>query len=236
MLKEGELYFNDNTSLNLNLFLENYPSIPISNEEYEEVRVEGRSGSLYINKGTYEDKKIPFTFTILSPRIDIDFERVYIWLTEIEDNRLIFSRNDRCYRVKKVLFSDLEKEFRSIGQFEVTFICEPFMQDLEPAIYEISSSGFKFNYEGNAPSEPLIKIYGNGNIQLTINNETMQIKNVTNYVEIDSKLMQVRNTDGTSKDNDTLGDFILFAKGENSINYTGAITKIIVEYTTQYKC
>lgn len=236
MLREGELYFNNNTSLNLNLFLENYPSIPINNEEYEEVRVEGRNGGLYINKGTYEDKKIPFTFTILSPQIDIDFERVYTWLTEIEDNKLIFGRQDRCYRVKKVLFSNLEKEFRSIGQFDVTFVCEPFMQDLEPIIHEISSSGFKFNYEGNASSEPLIKIYGNGNIQLTINNETMQIKNVANYVEIDSKLMQVRNADGTSKDNDTLGDFILFAKGENSINYTGAVTKMIVEYITQYKC
>ena len=86
MLKEGELYFNGNRSLNLNLYLEKYPSIPITNEEYEEIQVEGRSGSLIINKGTYPDKKITFTFTILSPQIDIDFERIYEWLTEIEDN------------------------------------------------------------------------------------------------------------------------------------------------------
>jgi predicted phage tail component-like protein len=235
MLKEGELYFNNSTSLDLNLFLEDYPSIPISNEEYEEVQVEGRNGSLYINKGTYEDKKIPFTFTILSSQIDIDFEKVYTWLTEIQDNRLIFGRQDRCYRVKKVLFSNLKKEFRSIGQFEIIFICEPFMQNLEPTSYEISSSGFKFNYEGNAPSEPYLKVYGNGNIQLTINGETMQINNVSNYVEIDSNLLQVRNLDGTSKDNDTLGDFSLFSKGENTISYIGTVTKIIVEYISKYK-
>ena len=77
MLKEGEIYFNNNISLNLNLYLENYPSIPIANEEYEEIPIEGRSGNLIINKGTYLDKKIPFTFTILSPRIEIDFEKVY---------------------------------------------------------------------------------------------------------------------------------------------------------------
>lgn len=35
MLKEGEIYFNNNVSLSLNLFLEDYPSIPIANEEYE---------------------------------------------------------------------------------------------------------------------------------------------------------------------------------------------------------
>lgn len=235
MLKEGELYFNNNTNFNFNLFLENYPSIPISNEEYEEVRVEGRSGSLYINKGTYEDKKIPFTFTILSERIDIDFDRVYEWLTDIEDNRLLFGRYDRCYKVKKVIFGDLKKEFRTIGEFTVTFICEPFSCDLDVVTHEITSNNFNFNYEGNAPSEPLIKIYGSGNIQVTINGETMAINNVTDYVEVDSKLLQVRNLDGTSKDNDTLGDFILFAKGENIITYTGNVTKMIVEYTTKYK-
>lgn len=236
MLKEGELYFNGNRSLNLNLFLENYPSIPIANEEYEEVLVEGRNGKLIINKGTYPDKKIPFTFTILSPRIEIDFERVYEWLTEIEDNRLIFGRRDRCYKVKKVIFGDIQKEFRSIGEFDVTFLCEPFLQDLDKTTNEITTSGFKINYDGNAPGDTLIKVYGSGNIQLTINGETMQINNVTDYVEIDSDLLQVRNQDGTSKDDDTLGDFILFTKGENVISYTGTVAKVVVEYTTKYKC
>lgn len=236
MLKEGELYFNRDRSLSLNLFLENYPSIPIANEEYEEQPVEGRSGNLIINKGTYPDKKIPFTFTILSPRIDIDFEKVYEWLTEIEDNRLIFGRGDRCYKVKKVIFGNIQKEFRSIGEFDVIFLCEPFTQDLTKTTHEITKSGFKINYMGNAPGDTLIKVYGSGNIQLTINGETMQINNVNNYIEIDSDLLQVRNQDGTSKDNDTLGDFVLLEKGENTISYTGSVTKIIIEYTTKYKC
>lgn len=236
MLNEGEIYFNTERSLYLNLYLENYPSIPIANEEYEEQPVEGRSGHLIINKGTYPDKKIPFTFTILSPQIEIDFERVYEWLTEIEDNRLIFGRNDRCYKVKKVIFGNIQKEFRTIGEFDVTFLCEPFTQDLEKTVHEITSSGFKINYTGNAPGDTLIKVYGTGNIQLTINGETMQINNVNNYVEIDSYVLQVRNQDGTSKDNDALGDFVLFTKGINTISYTGNVTKVVVEYITKYKC
>lgn len=236
MLQEGELYFNGDRSLGLNLYLEKYPSIPIANEEYEEQPVEGRSGNLIINKGTYPDKKIPFTFTILSPIIEIDFERVYEWLTEIEDNRLIFGRNDRCYKVKKVIFGNIQKEFRSIGEFKVTFLCEPFKCDLEPTVIEITSSDFEFYYNGNAPGDTLIKVYGNGNIQLTINGETMQINNVVNYVEIDSNLMQVRNQDGTSKDDDTLGDFIMLEKGGNTISYVGAVTKLVLEYTIKYKC
>lgn len=235
MLKEGDIYFNGNRSLSMNLFLEEYPSIPISTEDYEEVEVDGRSGNLIINKGTYPDKKIPFTFTILSPQIEVDFERVYEWLTEIEDNRLVFGREDRCYRVKKVIFGNIQKEFKSIGEFNVTFLCEPFSEDLTPITNEIISNNFKIYYSGNAPGDTLIKIYGSGNIQLTINGETMQIKNVSSYVEIDSYLMQVRNQDKTSKDRDTLGDFTLLEKGENTISYTGTVTKIVIEYTTKYK-
>ncbi|ADL53208.1 phage tail domain-containing protein [Clostridium cellulovorans] len=235
MIKEGEIYFNNRTSLGMNLFLEEYPSIPIANEEYEEMKVEGRNGSLYVNKGTYSDRKISFNFTILSDQIEIDFDEVYKWLTEINDNRLVVGRKDKCFIVKKIIFGDLSKEFRTIGGFNIDFVCEPFRSDLQPTIYAITSSGFKFNYKGNAEAEPLFKVYGNGNVQLTVNGDTMQINSISSYVEIDSKLMQVRNQNGTSKDNDVLGDFPLFGYGQNTINYTGSITKIIVEYATKYK-
>ncbi|WP_195264093.1 distal tail protein Dit [Clostridium sp. 1001275B_160808_H3] len=235
MLKEGEIYFNGNKSLDLNLYLETSPYIPTTNAEYEEVLVEGRSGKLIVNKGTYPDKKITFTFTILSSQIDMDLERIYEWLTEIEDNRLIFDREDRCYKVKNVIFGYMNKKFENIAAVDITFLCEPFSQDLNKTIHEITSSGYKIYYNGNAPGDTLIKIYGAGNIQLTINGETMQINNIIDYVEIDSDLLQVRNEDGTSKD-DTLGDFILLEKGENIISYTGSVTKIVLEYTTKYKC
>jgi predicted phage tail component-like protein len=235
VLKEGEIYFNGNKSLDLNLYLETSPYIPTTNAEYEEVLVEGRSGKLIVNKGTYPDKKITFTFTILSSQIDMDLERIYEWLTEIEDNRLIFDREDRCYKVKNVIFGYMNKKFENIAAVDITFLCEPFSQDLNKTIHEITSSGYKIYYNGNAPGDTLIKIYGAGNIQLTINGETMQINNIIDYVEIDSDLLQVRNEDGTSKD-DTLGDFILLEKGENIISYTGSVTKIVLEYTTKYKC
>ena len=235
ILKEGEVYFNNDTSLNLNLFLEKYPSIPISNEEYEEVPVEGRSGTLFINKGTYPNVVVPFVFTLRSEDFEIDFDKVYEWLLEIDDNRLVFGRIDRCYIVKKVLFGDLQKEFRNIGEFNVNFVFEPFKSDLQKTIYTIISSNFTFEYYGNAPAESLIKIYGNGNIQITINGETMQISNVVDYAEIDSDLLEVRNLDTTSKDDDTLGDYAMFEKGTNTISYIGSITKIIIEYTTKYR-
>lgn len=235
ILKPGEVYFNNRMSLDLNLRLENHPIISTVNEEYEEIKVEGRNGSLYENKGTFPDREVPLTFTLVSKELALDFDEIMEWLTYIEDNRLMYNRIDKTLRVKKILTDNLSPEFVSFGEIPITFICEPFLTDLEPTIYTITSNNFSFEYYGNASADSLIKVYGSGNIQLTINGETMQINSVSSYFEIDSDLLQVRNADGTSKDGDTIGDFVMFEKGINTIAYTGSVTKIVVEYTTKYK-
>ena len=73
MIREGELIFNNNSSLSMNLYLENYPLIPLSSEDYEVIKVEGRNGDLIINKGTFPDKNIKFTFTMHQKRKVIRF-------------------------------------------------------------------------------------------------------------------------------------------------------------------
>ena len=39
LIQEGEIKFNHQSSLEMNLRLESYPSVPIASEEYEEVAV-----------------------------------------------------------------------------------------------------------------------------------------------------------------------------------------------------
>ena len=117
-MKEGEIFFNGFSSLELNMKLTDYPSIPMTNEEYEEVIIEGRNGSFYVNKGTYPDKKITFIFTKSSNKLGIDLEFIQDWLTNINDNRLIYDREDRCYLVKKVIIGDFIKLFCIISCFK----------------------------------------------------------------------------------------------------------------------
>lgn len=232
MLREGELYFNGERSLNMNLFLEEYPYIPISNENYEEVNVEGRNGSFIVNKGTYPNKKITFTFTILSSEIEIDFEKVYEWLTEIKDNRLIFGREDRCYRVKKVIFGNIQKEFKNIGEFDTTFICEPFLTEIQEFEIDITQLN-NYYYNGNIEGEPIIQIWGSGNIQLAINDENFIVKNVKSYVKIDSKLFKV--VDSNDNDLESQGGFPLLTRGNNTILTLGTVNKILLTPRTSYK-
>lgn len=229
----GDVIFNSRHSLDLNLKLKSYPSIPQSTEEYEEIEIEGRNGTLILNKGTYKNKQITFNFTRLSDSF-LDFDDVYYWLNNINDKRLIWGRRDRCYIVKKIVYGDIQQEYETIGNFDVTFMCEPFLEDLESTKQKIIGNGFNIFYLGTAPGDSIIKVGGNGNIQIAINSEAMTIKNVNEYVEIDSKLLQVRNKNGTSKDMDTLGDFPVLKNGLNIISYSGNIYKLEIEYTNKY--
>lgn len=234
MLKQGEIKFNYRSNLDFNLKLENYPSVPQSNEEYEEIKVEGRSGSLILNKGTFPDKILPFIFTQTSDDIHIELEKVIMWLTEIEDNRLFYGREDRVYIVKKVIIGDFAQEFKTFGNIEIKFICEPFMCEYDQTELTLYNNELIY-YEGTAPADSIITAYGNGNVQLTINDETIQVKNVDECVVIDSKLMQVRDKNGQSKDFDTIGDFLTLTKGEYKFSYTSNITKVDIKYTTKYR-
>lgn len=235
-MKEYELIFNNLNCIDLDIYVSEYPSLTLTNEEIEEVPVERRSGNLIIKKGTYPDKKLPFKFKL----INLDnywstIDRVYEWLTSIEDNRLLYDRQDRCYRVKNVDIGNLKKELMLYGEFDITFTCEPFLEDLNSTSILIAKNNFNVVCDGNMGAETLFKIYGNGNIQLTVDGETMAINNVSNYIEVDSKRMQVRNADGSSKDNDTTGNFITLTKGINTISWVGNVTKIELEFTNLYR-
>ena len=54
MIREGEIIFNNRSSLDLNLKLENYPIIPLASEDYEEVEIYMRPDQLIIKNGTYK--------------------------------------------------------------------------------------------------------------------------------------------------------------------------------------
>ena len=89
-------------------------------------------------------------------------------------------------------------------------------------------------YKRQVEGESLIKITGSGNIQISCNDEIMEIDNVDKYVEIDSRLQQTRNSDGTSKDWDTIGDFIKLENGINRFEIVGNVNNIEVIYSNMY--
>lgn len=236
MIRE-HLIFNGINSKDINIVVLEGPPTEINIEEYEEIEVEGRNGKLTINKGTYPNLKKKFTVSISSDNSSDIYtiqDTITDWLFNVTDNRLIYDNQNRCYLVTKILLSEIGTNFEDLGDFDIEFICEPFKYDInESHITLINNSNIY--YQGTVPGECNIKIHASGNIQLTINNETVQINNVNEYVELDSKLFLCLNYDKTSKSIDMIGHFPLLTRGSNEISWTGNVTKVEILPRTAYK-
>lgn len=230
------LSFNNSNNIEKSIAIIKGPNIQINNENYEKIEVEGRNGSLTINKGTYSDKVLTFSLAILSDSKEDLFDKIANlteWISLKNENKLFYEIYDRYYIIKNIKIEDIQSRLYLLGEFNINFICEPFSYKVEDYI-ELKNNNSLY-YQGNVPGECNIKIHGNGNIQLTINNETVQINNVNEYVELDSKLLLCINKDKTSKTKDMIGNFLLLTQGINQISWTGNVTKVEILMRTAYR-
>lgn len=219
--------------------VEGSPEI-LAQEDYESVNVEGRNGSMIINKNTYPD--IEKTFTITAKDFDFDDDNIGLmidklkkWLFDVEDNRLFYAYKDRYNIVKKVIISkDITTTFEEWGELEVTFLCEPFYYAVENKI-DTDLKSMIIQNDGDFESYPNIKIYGVGDVELTINSNTVTIKNVSSYVELDSKLFLCVDMEGNSKTKDMIGNFLTLDRGINRVSCVGEVTNIVIIPRTIYR-
>ncbi len=228
------------------IVVEGAPEI-LAQETYEVVDVEGRNGSLIINKGTYPDISRTFTITAIDYIDDENIEdminNIKKWFFDVTDNRLFFAFSNKYNIVKKVIFDeDIRTSFEEFGDFQVTFLCEPFYYAVEDNLVIRKEPGgagvvYTFNNNGDFESYPNIKIYGSGDIEFKLNNEPIKINNVTDFVEIDTKLFLCLDYSGNSMVDDFLSDFPTIQRGNNTITIASdqTITKIEVIPRTIYR-
>lgn len=236
-LKEGEVYFNNLFSQqDLGLRLENYPKIPLSYENYSvESGVYKRKAPLIINEGTFNNKEVSFVFTKEDDEDILNFDEIYSWLFDVKNNKFMYGLEDRCLICKKVAPGDFEQEFRTFGTITIKFILSPFWEDINIKKINVTESGSYFGYLGNVNSEPYISIRGNGNISITLDGETLLVKNVFRGVNIDCENMKILDLNGNSKEFESEGGFFELNKGKHIISYKGNVTKFEFTYKNKWR-
>lgn len=232
-MQQGVLYFNNNSNLDMNLYITDYPTIELNNEVYDTQDIEGRNGSVYIDLDYYKDRTLEFSFDLRCTNITEKLYEVKEWLLNVNDNRLVFN-NDKCYMVKKVLLNSFKQVNIHLAELEVSFIVEPFLYSLEEITITSTTKNFSIYNNGTQEADTIIKIYGTGNIQISNNGETMQIDDVSDYVLLDSKCKECVSSTGESKDWDTIGNYIKLDVGNNTFELTGNITKVEITYRNTY--
>jgi len=90
----------------------------------------------------------------------------------------------------------------------------------------LTESNQMIHNPGSLASEPIISIYGEGDIELRINEKIVHLYDVENKVIINSEMMDCYSSDMMNLNRKMKGNFPLFEVGQNSVHWIGDIEKV----------
>ena len=111
--------------------------------------------------------------------------------------------------------------------FTVNFRCQPFWyaQGISPVT--LTTSGGAITNPGNIFSEPVITVYGSGDITLMVGLYIVELEGISGSFTLDTPLMEAY-SGPTSMNDNMSGDFPTLAPGITPVSWSGTVTKIEV--------
>lgn len=202
------------------------PSI-FSNKNINIINRNGGDGDLYEDLGGRKDIIIPVECNFISDNPKEVFRRVKHWLNNIEDNKLIFTDDPGWfYKVVNVEIGQMEVKFKRKGEFTINFTCRGWQYSLDgDEFLEIENNTMLYNEYDLA--KPLLYLEGNGEITVTINNNSFSVM-LRDFLYIDSEL-EIAYREKTDCLNIETGDYPLLEYGENNISFTGNVNKLEIK-------
>ena len=202
------------------LIINTLPSVFKPEKDITKIEVPGRDGFLTEDLGSYRGvtKSVECTIKDLS---QIDY--ICSWLTG--SGEVVFS-NEPNKKYKAVIINQIEfkRVFVNYHSFIILFECQPHSYTITDTLITLTTAPQTILNSGSANSRPIIKVFGTGAITLTINGNVVSLTNVSEYVTIDSEMMDCYK-DSLLMNNYMTGEFSELIPGNNIISFTGA-TKI----------
>lgn len=215
------------SSLDKNIIIKKLPNIERAGANIEKIIIPGRDGFLTKDYGNYNG-------TVKECECYLDngnINDLCSWLTG--SSKIIFSNEpDKKYKAVIVNSIPLTQVIPTFHNFIIRFECQPYKYELNNDIIKIIKNNSQI-YNIYSSSLPIIKIYGTGNITININSKNIILKNIIDYVVIDSEMVDCYK-DTTLKNNDMYGEFPTLDPGENIISWVGNVTKL--EITPNWRC
>lgn len=218
-------------STDMGIIVTKVPPITKPERTVSEIKIPGRNGVLHNDEGTYLNYTKEVECAIKNKGKDVPqyAEKINAWLDGYGE--ITFSNEpDKSYRVMVKNQMDMNGVLNSFSKFLIQFDTFPFKYAVNAfADHFILTTPKTITNNGTIYAEPAITIYGNGNIILTVNGMNYGLNGINGSVTIDSEMMEVYK--GTTNANNKYSalDFPRFQVGENSISWTGSVTKIEVE-------
>ena len=209
------------------------PPITIPLERSKQTNVPGRPGSLtqLEDDDVYDDMILTATCFISDPA---QIPAIAAWLKG-KGAVTFANRTGGHYNARIANQIPFEKVLRGNPHcsFAVNFRCYPFWYQENVSDVTITTSGDTITNPGSVYSEPLITVYGSGNITLMVGTTIVELTDVSNSIALDCALKEAYK--GTTLMNDHMsGDFPVLKPGLNAVSWSGNVTGIVVKPNWRY--
>ena len=228
MAAETWFKFNGVSSETYGIIVTEQPRIVRPKERVTSVTVPGRAGALTTTQGENVFDPIDLTVRCVTPDAD-RLSDIYAWLTG--DGEIEFAcRPGGVYKgrlIKKVEAARLVKGDPH-RELALTFTCQPFWRPLNQQPITLTASGATITNPGNMPSVPQIRVYGSGNISLTLDG-TVDIEEVEAGILLDWEMGDAISLDGGMLLNYKVdGGPQTIPTGTSAVIWTGNVTSVVI--------
>lgn len=200
---------------------------------FEELTIPGRSGTLILDDGSFENMPITYPAFVIDEMPDkvkdfANFMGSFSGYQRLED-----SYADDIFRLaqyKGGLDNISSKNYANRdGEFTIEFNCKPqrFLKSGEiPIVFD--SDGQIWN-RTNFDSKPFITVYGTGAGSVGIGDYLITIDAIDEFVNIDCEIMDAYKGAVNCNPNVSFNaDEIKIPSGKNGVTFTGDITSVVI--------
>ncbi len=222
--------FNGINSIDREIIINQMPPISKPERRISKIEIPGKNGVLYQDEESYEPIVYQLACTILNPKL---IDTIKEWLNG--EGKITFSSMpDRYYQANIVNKIDYTSIARQIYEFPLEIEVQPIAHGIIEKILNVSKKTSLIITDSTYNIKPYIKVIGSGNITLTINNKSIILNEIEEYIELDCELEEAyKNTENcNNKVNCT--EFPELKVGENVIDFIGNVENIQIKYREAY--
>ena len=223
MIHEAWFTFKGIDSRDMGIIVTSMPETVRPERRMESITIAGRNGTLHTDEEVYESYDRTMECAI-KKRAKLD--EIAAWLVGSGEMRFS-TEQDKVYRVTISNKISISQMMRMFQKFQVIMDTQPFKYNINQFADELTlTAPTIIRNGGTVYSEPIITVYGSGDITLSINDVDYPLYGVSEYITIDSEMMEVFN--GTANQNSKYGGetFPRLEVGENTISWTGNVEKV----------
>ena len=203
------------------------PPVTIPSERVTFTDVPGRSGSLTQLEGddVYDDMVLTATCLIADPS---RIPEIAAWLRG-SGTVTFANRQGGFYHARVVNQIPFEKILRGNPHrsFAINFRCKPFWYLSDVGLITLTTSGTFITNPGSVASEPVIAVYGYGEITLMVGMTITELE-ITDKNTLDTPLMEAY-SGSTSMNSCMSGDFPSLLPGKNAVSWSGNVSRVEIQ-------